>query len=176
MFKKYKILFLSIAILFQIIFSLKNIFKNSINPTEYIYPSDTTIISSEYGYRDLFGKTNFHNGIDFPMPRGSNVYAIANGIVKSCGFIKGYGISITILHPNNYISLYAHLDENVNDFVTIGKRINQGDIIANVGPKYLSNGILNGLTTGPHLHFTVFDQNHKTINPLSLNLKKKSNV
>ncbi len=105
------------------------------------------------------------------MPRGSKVYATNDGVIKSCGFINGYGISVVILHPNGYQSLYAHLDENVNDFVKIGLSVKKGDVIANVGPKYLSNGILNGLTTGPHLHFTIYDENSKLINPISLNLQ-----
>ena len=155
--------------------SLNNIKSNSSSfSNEFIYPSDTTSISSRFGNRILFGKNNFHTGTDFPVPRGSKVYATANGTVKSCGFVKGYGICITILHPNNYISLYAHLDENVNSFVYVGKNVTQGEIIANVGPKYLSNGILNGNTTGPHLHFTVYNEKKQLIDPLSLNLKKKS--
>lgn len=175
MLKKYYILFL-LFILFQIFayfFSNINFLSNNSDSSGYIYPSDTTIISSEYGYRDLFGYTNFHNGTDFPAPQGSNVYATADGIVKSIGFVNGYGITITLLHPNNYISMYCHVAENVDEFVYIGKHVRQGDIIANVGPKYLSNGIQNGLTTGPHLHFTVFNENNNTIDPMSLNLQEK---
>ncbi len=174
MFKKFYILFFSITFIFQLLFSLNKISKATTFSKDYIYPSDITYTSSEFGYRVLFGKNNFHTGTDFPVPRGSKVYATANGTVKSCGFVQGYGICITILHPNNYISLYAHLDENVKSFVYVGKQVNQGDVIANVGPKYLSNGVLNGNTTGPHLHFTVYNDKKQLIDPLSLNLKKKS--
>lgn len=171
MFKKH-LVSIFIIIIIQLFFSLF-LNKSSKFTNEYIYPTDTTYISSNFGYRDLFGKTSFHSGIDFPMPQGSKVYATNDGIIKKCGFINGYGISIIILHPNGFKSLYAHLDENVNSFVKVGNNVKQGDIIANVGPKYLSNGILNGLTTGPHLHFTIYDENDNLVNPLSLSLKKK---
>ena len=169
--KYYRLLI--ITILLQIIIFSLNL-SNSVSSKKqsigFIYPTSTTNTSSEFGYRELFGKTNFHDGIDFPMPQGSEVYATSSGIVKSCSFISGYGISVIIEHDNGYKSLYGHLDENVEQFVHIGKKVNQGDIIANVGPKYLSNGIQNGNTTGPHLHFTIYNEQGQKINPLSLDL------
>ena len=174
MFKKFYIFFFIITLLFQIIISLCKVQSSGTFSSDFIYPSDITYTSSEFGYRILYGKNNFHTGTDFPATQGSKVYATESGTIKSCGFVQGYGICVTILHPNNYISLYAHLDENVNLFVYIGKEVLKGEVIANVGPKYLSNGVLNGNTTGPHLHFTVYNEKGKLINPLSLNLKKKS--
>jgi len=54
------------------------------------------------------------------------------------------------------------------DFVVnIGDYVNQGEIIGFVGPKYLSSGVMNGNTTGPHLHFSVF-YNDSSINPLDV--------
>ena len=37
-----------------------------------------------------------------------------------------------------------------------GDNVTQGQLVAYVGPKYLKNGKLNGMTTGPHLHFTLY--------------------
>lgn len=42
-----------------------------------------------------------------------------------------------------------------------------GQIIGKVGPKYLENGMLNGFTTGPHLHFCIY-KDGKTLDPISL--------
>lgn len=49
----------------------------------------------------------------------------------------------------------------------------KGENIGYVGPKYLSDGKLNGYTTGPHLHFTIFLQNGKTTNPLEFSYQEK---
>ncbi|MDD3304483.1 MAG: M23 family metallopeptidase [Clostridia bacterium] len=130
-------------------------------------PCDTKIITSDFGYRDLLGNNNFHNGLDFGASMGSNVYAISSGTVVHAGFLNGYGISIIILHANGYRSLYGHLDEK--QVVSLGDHVMQGDTIAFVGPKYLSNGKLNGFTTGPHLHLTIFDSHFHAINPRELN-------
>lgn len=163
MFKKiYSAFFISIC--FFTLFFTPNSKDN-----EYSLPCDTKTITSEYGYRDLFGNINFHDGIDFGAPKGSNIYAILPGTVIQVGFLNGYGNSVIILHQNGYKSLYGHMDETFN--VNIGDYVNSGKIIGYVGPKYLSNGKLNGFTTGPHLHLTIFDKNSKTIDPRTLNFK-----
>lgn len=135
------------------------------------YPSDYTSISSYYGYRVVNGIYNFHNGVDFLAPQGSSVYSILPGIVSYAGFMEGYGNTVIVTHTNGYKSLYGHLDENF--MVKIGIQVNDGQIIAKVGPKYLSNGKLNGFTTGPHLHFTIFDNNGTAIDPLNYTYKKR---
>ena len=146
-------------------FLTKDANSNVKSPT-YTYPCKTTYITSNYGYRELYGKQNFHNGIDFGESQNNYVYSIASGVIIHAGFLNGYGNCVTILHANGYKSLYAHLSEDF--LVSNGKHVLQGEIIGKVGPKYLSNGVLNGYTTGPHLQLTIFDENSKTINPLLL--------
>lgn len=139
--------------------------------TDYIYPTYEENISSYFGYRNIFGKENFHNGIDFPVPEGTPVYSTQDGFIKSCSFLNGYGMSIIVQNYDGNQVLYAHLSETF--LVNVGEQVTQGEQIATVGPKYLSNGILNGLTTGPHLHFTVYNNQGRAINPLTLDLKKE---
>ena len=162
-----------IFLLFTVLFSSISFFSSNSDNLEnlYIYPTDITSISSSFGYRDLFGKNNFHDGVDFLAPQGSYVYSTMSGVVVLSKFINGYGNCVTILHDNGYKSLYAHLSEEF--LVTSGEYVKQGDIIGKVGPKYLSNGILNGNTTGPHLHFSIIAENGKFVNPLTLNLQEK---
>ena len=112
----------------------------------YYYPTEYREVSSPYGYRILYGTNNFHDGIDFLAPQGSEV--------------KSY--TIIINHENGLKSLYGHLSEQF--IVHNGQYVNANQIIGYVGPKILSNGISNGNTTGPHLHFTIFE-NDQTINP-----------
>lgn len=136
------------------------------------YPTNNfTQISSNFGYRELWGKSNFHNGIDFPISQGSPVYSTAQGTIIYAEFNKvGYGNCIIILHNNGIKSLYGHLSENY--IVKVGQTIGSHQLIAFVGPKILSNGVPNGNTTGCHLHFTIFDKNGKSVDPLSFNLQK----
>lgn len=160
-----KILF--IIIIFFLFFIPTN------NQVNFVFPTDYTEISSNYGNRNIFGSTYFHNGIDFLAPYSSKVYACTNGIVIDKGFSSSYGNFIILQHSNSYKSLYGHLDENF--IVNIGDYVYSNQYIANVGPKYLSNGSLNGLTTGPHLHFTIFNEENKTIDPINI-LKKDSSI
>jgi len=140
---------------------------------DYFYPIKNNIsISSYYGVRMLFNKYNFHNGIDIPASPGTPVYSISNGVVKYiCFDNNGYGNYIIIIHNNSYKSLYAHLSDVA--IVTLGDYIKKGQIISYVGPKILSNGKQNGNTTGPHLHFCVYSNSGKTIDPLTLNYENK---
>lgn len=137
--------------------------------SNFIYPTKYTDISSFYGYRILYGSQNFHNGIDFLAPEGSEIYASESGYIEYASFLEsGYGNTIIICHDSNLKSLYCHVSEKF--IVKVGDYVDKGDVIGYVGPKYLSNGMLNGNTTGPHLHFSIFE-NNSTINPL-LKLKK----
>ena len=165
-----KIKFIYPLIIIIIIVSLLTNLK-TINTNDYIYPTYEKNISSYFGYRNLFGNINFHNGVDFPVPEGTPVYATQSGIIKICSFIKGFGMSILIQNYDGNQVLYAHLSESF--LVNVGEQVIQGQQIATVGPKFLSNGTLNGLTTGPHLHFTIYNKNGTPTNPLDFNLKKK---
>lgn len=147
-----------------VLFTLLFLHSNNVN--KFILPTKYTDISSEYGYRELYGSSNFHNGIDFLAPQGSEVYASSSGYVSFAGFsYDGYGNTIIITHDDNIKTLYCHLSEDF--LVHVGQYVSCGDLIGHVGPKILSNGVQNGNTTGPHLHFTVF-VNNSTINPFEI--------
>ena len=135
--------------------------------SKMIFPTNTTIdnISSYYGGREIDGVYSFHNGTDFPVVQGTPVYATLSGTVTYSDFMQGYGNCITIVHNNGLKSLYGHLSEGY--MAKLGKNVKAGELIAYVGPKYLSDGRLNGYTTGPHLHFSLFDSYGNSINPLS---------
>lgn len=112
-------------------------------------------ISSYYGYRvDPFsGKKVFHHGLDFAGKSGSEVLAVADGIVSWQGTRGGYGEMIEIDHGNGYQSRYAH---NKKLVVKLGDRIKKGQAIALMGS--------TGRSTGPHVHFEIL-RDGKTVNP-----------
>ncbi|MBR6689530.1 MAG: M23 family metallopeptidase [Clostridia bacterium] len=149
-------------LLFTLILSL---FSTSTN-NKLFFPINNKkyIITSKYGYRTL-NYYHFHNGIDIALSEGTKLYAMSDGVVSFIGYSKGYGNNIIITYSNGYKSMYAHISSNF--IVKKGQNVKAKELVAFVGPKYLKSGKLNGMTTGPHLHFTIY-KNNKSIDPLSI--------
>ncbi|HMN45002.1 MAG TPA: M23 family metallopeptidase [Povalibacter sp.] len=114
-------------------------------------------ISSYFGQRtDPFnGRTVYHKGIDFAGPAGSQVVAVAAGVVTYSKDRFGYGKTVEINHGNGYVTRYAH---NQRTLVTPGDTVQKGQAIALIGS--------TGRSTGPHLHFEVL-KNGRAIDPMS---------
>lgn len=110
-------------------------------------------MSSGFGYRHIFGKTQFHQGMDFAAPVGTPIYATGNGVVTVSGWGSGYGRYIEIDHGNGVKTRYAH---NSANFVNVGDTVYANQHIANVGN--------TGRSTGPHLHYEV-RVNGRAVNP-----------
>ncbi len=125
-----------------------------------VYPQGRPVrsgyISSYFGTRtDPFnGKTARHRGIDFAGKRGSDVLAVAGGVVTYSGPRFGYGNMVEINHGNGYVTRYAHCEQNL---VAPGDRVQQGQKIALLGS--------TGRATGPNLHFEVWYRG-RPVNPV----------
>jgi biotin carboxyl carrier protein len=111
-------------------------------------------ISSDYGYRFIFGETNFHRGIDIPAPTGTAINAAADGVVTFAGERGTYGNLVVLTHANGFQTYYAHCSQLL---VHVGETVTQGQPVAAVGS--------TGRSTGPHVHFEVRYQN-APIDPL----------
>jgi murein DD-endopeptidase MepM/ murein hydrolase activator NlpD len=86
-----------------------------------------------------------HNGIDVAAPTEAVVRAVADGIVAySDNGVRGFGNCVLIIHPNGWVSVYAH---NYRNTVQAGWRVTRGERIAFVGQ--------TGIARGPHLHFEL---------------------
>ncbi len=111
--------------------------------------------SSGFGFRtDPFsGKREHHRGVDFSGTRGSDVLAVADGVVIFSGRDSGYGNMVDIDHGNGFMTRYAHNQQNL---VEVGQRIRAGDVIAKMGS--------TGRSTGVHVHFEVW-KDDKPVNP-----------
>ncbi len=103
-----------------------------------------------------------HNGIDMAIASGSIIKSTMSGDVAYVGYSNVYGNYVILNHLNGYQSLYAHMTKAL---VKKGQKVGQGTTIGLVGS--------TGMSTGPHLHFTIY-KNGKAIDPQSvLNIKKK---
>lgn len=76
-------------------------------------------MSSAYGRRiDPFtGQRAHHTGIDYAGKLGSEIKAVAAGVVTWAGERDGYGLMVEISHGNGYITRYAH---NLKNLVKVG--------------------------------------------------------
>ena len=114
-------------------------------------------ISSYFGRRaDPFdGRIAFHKGLDFASPEGSQVVAVASGVVTWARDRFGYGKCVEINHGNGLVTRYAH---NEKLLVSVGDTVQKGQPIALVGS--------TGRSTGPHLHFEVL-KNGRNVDPMA---------
>jgi murein DD-endopeptidase MepM/ murein hydrolase activator NlpD len=137
---------------------VEDLIMNS-NLEESLHPAGRPIkkgwISSYFGMRNdpFTGKRTMHKGMDFAGKEGSEVVAVAAGVVTWAGERYGYGELVEIHHGKGLVTRYGH---NKKILVEIGDRIKQGQIIATMGS--------SGRSTGPHVHFEVV-KNGKAVNP-----------
>ena len=116
-------------------------FKN-----QFIMPVEG-IISGVYGsQRILNGKPKWpHYGIDIAANQGTMIKSSGSGIVTMAEDDLYYtGGTIIMDHGHGISTIYSHLETVM---VSVGDKINQGDIIGTVGS--------TGRSTGPHLDFRV---------------------
>ena len=97
----------------------------------------------------------FHNGTDFGAPIGTPMYAAKSGKVVAAGPASGYGLWIRIQTDEGELLEYGHNDQN---YVSVGQRVNAGQVIGTVGNR--------GYSTGPHLHFGVRNAAGQWIDPV----------
>ncbi len=126
---------------------------------EQVHPSGLPVrkgwMSSGFGNRtDPFtGRRTRHAGVDFPGRPGTDVIAVAAGVVTVANYRGGYGNLVQINHGNGYETRYGH---NRKLKVKVGERVQKGQLIAEMGS--------TGRSTGPHVHFEVW-HNGKAVNP-----------
>ena len=101
-------------------------------------------ITSKYGYRNIFGGSSFHGGLDIANKAGTDIVAADGGEVTYAGWMSGYGYLVQIDHLNGYVTYYGH---NSSLLVSVGDKVFKGQHIAEMGS--------TGRSTGNHCHFEV---------------------
>lgn len=87
-----------------------------------------------------------HTGLDFACPSGTPIHAIADGVITSYEYDGSYGNKTVMTLEDGTEIWYGHQTSFASD-LSIGKEVQQGDVIGYVGS--------TGNSTGPHVHIEV---------------------
>jgi murein DD-endopeptidase MepM/ murein hydrolase activator NlpD len=111
--------------------------------------------SSAYGYRtDPFtGRMAWHSGVDFAGQEGTEIMAVAAGVVTWASEREGYGLLVEINHGDGYLTRYAH---NQKSKVKVGDVVQKGQVVSLMGN--------SGRSTGAHVHYEVY-KNGRAVDP-----------
>ncbi len=114
-------------------------------------------MSSRYGKRidPITGRPAWHQGVDFAGKEGSDVVAVAAGIVVYAGQRSGYGKMVEISHGSPFSTRYGHHKDLK---VKVGDIVRKGQTVGTMGS--------SGRSTGPHVHFEVY-KNGRVVDPSS---------
>ncbi len=113
-------------------------------------------ITSSFGMRfhPILGYSRMHAGVDIGAGWGTPIRASASGVVSFAGRHGGHGNYVRLEHGMGLGTGYGHMSSIA---VYNGERVNAGQVIGYVGS--------TGLSTGPHLHYEMYDHG-RTVNPL----------
>ena len=132
------------------------------------YPVKDFNVTSPFGPRlhPILNVVMDHSGVDIGIPVDSEIRAQADGEVLKTWIAPAGGLQMKVLYKNGLTGGYAHLNQTL---VSPGQKVVRGELIALSGGAPGTPGA--GLSTGPHLHYTIRDKNNNLIDPLSINYK-----
>ncbi len=116
-------------------------------PVMYPLPKGSYRVSSDFSLERLhpvYKKKKPHMGIDLAAPKGTKVYATADGVVLKSEYSRSGGHMVIIDHLNGYTTTYMHLNSRK---MKTGEEVKRGEIVGAVGS--------TGVSTGPHLHYEI---------------------
>jgi murein DD-endopeptidase MepM/ murein hydrolase activator NlpD len=110
----------------------------------YTLPVAGATIGTAYHTAGSMWSSGYHTGVDFVVPTGTSLKAVAAGTVVSAGWGGAYGNQVVIKLNDGYYAQYAHLSQLS---VSAGQTVTEGQQIGLSGA--------TGNVTGPHLHFEI---------------------
>lgn len=110
----------------------------------YTLPVVGATVGTHYKVAGSMWSSGYHTGVDFVVPTGTTIKAIAAGTVVSAGWGGAYGNQVVIQHADGQYSQYAHMSSLS---VSAGQTVTEGQQIGLSGA--------TGNVTGPHLHFEI---------------------
>jgi murein DD-endopeptidase MepM/ murein hydrolase activator NlpD len=102
-------------------------------------------ITTPYKKLGKMWSKGYHTGVDFAVPQGTDIVAVADGVIANANWGKSYGIHLVqevVLNDKKSWVIYAHLSKAL---VKIGDKVTKGQHIGESGN--------TGNSSGPHLHF-----------------------
>ena len=121
----------------------------------FIWPTSSRRINSYFGGRNLWGRYDYHSGLDIHATYGEGIKAADGGTVTYAGWQGSYGNLVIITHDSGIKTYYAH---NSSLLVSVGQKVYQGQAIAKAGS--------TGRSSGVHCHFEVRIRG-TAVNPLN---------
>ena len=102
-------------------------------------------ITTPYKKLGKMWSRGYHTGVDFAVPQGTDIVAVADGVIANANWGKAYGTHLVqeVVHNDKKSwVIYAHLSKAL---VKIGDKVTKGQHIGESGN--------TGNSSGPHLHF-----------------------
>ncbi|NJX14030.1 M23 family metallopeptidase [Tamlana crocina] len=126
-----------------------NLFESATSVSNFIlFPPASGEISEPYNAQEK------HYAVDIVVPKGTPIKATADGIVVFAEWTASTGYVIILEHSYGLISVYKH---NASVTKNQGDLVKAGEVIATAGNE-------GELSTGPHLHFELWNDGYP-INP-----------
>ena len=119
------------------------------NRPKFVRPAEGRLTS---GFGARWGTT--HYGLDIANRIGTPIVSAADGVVIEAGAASGFGLWVRIQHSDGSVSVYGHMD---TFSVYEGQEVRAGEQIARMGSR--------GYSTGPHLHFEIWDADGRKLDP-----------
>ena len=143
----------------------KNIRYDNFPDFNFITPTNG-IVTGVYGTQRYYNgvKGRYHNGHDIAADIGTPIFSPSKGKIILTGNYYYNGKFVMINHGNNLISIFLHMNQ-IN--VSKGSIVEKGEIIGTVGN--------TGLSTGPHLHWSVM-LNNVYVDPIEFIKKVKAEL
>lgn len=88
---------------------------------------------------------------------GTIIFKQDGNFDQSCSFNNNSWNAIYVQHGDGSIAMYGHMKENTLTTKNVGDYVQTGEFLGVVGS--------SGNSTGPHLHFEVFDSSNNLIDP-----------
>ncbi|MGW3288185.1 M23 family metallopeptidase [Streptomyces sp. NPDC001002] len=117
---------------------------DSASSSGYTLPVTGATIGTGYRVAGSMWSSGYHTGVDFVVPTGTSLKAVAAGTVVSAGWGGAYGNQVVIKLNDGYYAQYAHLSQLS---VSAGQTVTEGQQVGLSGA--------TGNVTGPHLHFEI---------------------
>lgn len=126
-----------------------NLFESATSASNFVlFPPVNGTISESYNVKEK------HFAVDIVVPKDTPIKATADGVVIFAEWTVSTGYVIILEHSYGLISVYKH---NASLTKTQGALVKAGEVIA-------TSGNTGELSTGPHLHFELWNDGYP-INP-----------